>query len=158
MRFSCSHSPCRFPSPTEQADFNTVLCHSPDDEIAYYSNVPSFPFSNERVSLYAGIPVVNILQPMGGHGVSGLICAISPILSFQVSENGPVQITPKQCPATVKESVAPAESETPAPAGSGTPAPDSPTMAPSESSASTNIMFLSTASIVLGLMLGSFAI
>ena len=136
---------CRFPSPSYRTS-----------GLQYRLETASFPSGNEMVSLYAGVPVVNILRPMDGHFESKLLCSASPILSLQVPENGPIQITPKQCPAAVMPTVSPAGSGTPV--GSGTPARDSPTMAPSESSASTNSMFLSTASIVLGLMLGGFAI
>jgi hypothetical protein len=105
--------------------------------------------------MYAGVPLVpgvNILPPTGGHVEANILCSVSPIRSLQVPVNGPLQITSKQCPGAAA-SVAP----TPMPTVAPTPMP---TVAPAATgnpdTASTNSMFLST--IVLGLMLGVFAI
>jgi hypothetical protein len=149
-------------------------------DVVSVNNLPSFPFSNPLVSLYDGIPGLGLFKPEGGHVAANLLCSISPILTFQITQNGPIQITPKQCPGDAlgapsgAPSGAPTDaSESPtttppgdasgdasgassgAPSGAPTDASESPTTAPTESSASKNSMFLAT--IVLGLMSSVFA-
>jgi hypothetical protein len=112
-------------------DFPTIYCHSPEDDLATFKNSPEFPFSNPFVVEYTGIPVVDILPPMGSHSVARIICSISPILSLQVTDNPPVLVTPLENPPAQCLLVP----TTPAPSASTPDESESPTASPDNSAA-----------------------
>jgi hypothetical protein len=80
-----------------RTDFPTTICHSPQDNIVTFNNVPVFPFSNELVVPYS--PPLAFLTPAGSHLGALVLCALSPILAItQVTTNGPILIVALENP------------------------------------------------------------
>jgi hypothetical protein len=96
-------------------DFPTIYCHSPEDEMVTFANAPEFPFSNPFVQEYTGVPGVNFLPPSGGHGMSKILCAISPILSLLVMEDSPLMNNPLENPPAECLALKDPPTETPSP-------------------------------------------
>lgn len=61
-----------------------VLCHSPDDEVSYYSNVESIPDENEYTMMIENTPsfVGQVIKPNGTHEAARLQCLMGYILQF----------------------------------------------------------------------------
>jgi hypothetical protein len=113
-----------------RTDFPTTICHSPQDNIVTFNNVPVFPFSNEMVVPYS--PPLAFLTPTGTHLGALVLCALSPILAItQITTNGPILIAalenpPATCGAGTMVTQEPGASGPTSPAVPGT----NPTLAP----------------------------
>lgn len=127
-------------------DFPTSICHSPNDDLIAYANIPSDLSANSNLELYQ--PMIPLLGPMGNHQVDHVLCPLDSVI-FIANEEGDDTSTkiipldeplPAECLAdTTTPTTAPVLVMTPAPdttpATEPTDAPaDSPSMSPDSSS------------------------
>jgi len=65
-------------------EYPVVLCHSPDDEVSYYSNVRGIPDENEYTMMIENTPsfVGQVIKPNGTHEAARLQCLMGYILQF----------------------------------------------------------------------------
>jgi len=63
-------------------EYPVVICHSPEDEIIFYSNVPNTTLNNNLIMI-EDLPFIgDIVKPSGGHRESGGQCTFGFILAF----------------------------------------------------------------------------
>ena len=63
-------------------DYPVVICHSPEDDLIYFSNVPNTTM-NDNLIMIQDVPIVgDVVKPSGNHSVAGRICTMGFLFPF----------------------------------------------------------------------------
>mmetsp|Transcript_16894 Transcript_16894/g.46702 ORF Transcript_16894/g.46702 Transcript_16894/m.46702 type:complete len:171 (-) Transcript_16894:1899-2411(-) len=131
-------------STATYTQWETTICHSPNDDVVTIDNVPDLPLpGNPNVKLF--VPSNGLPAPQGGHIPSLFICSVGGVIELFDLTDSPLLVTPIVVPSeapSMSPSMSPSMPPTPgasatpsaAPSSMPTPAATStPTAAPSSS-------------------------
>ena len=147
----------------ENIEYPVVICHSPNDDMVYFTNVPDATMNDNLILIQDVQPVGSVVNPQGGHIESNFQCLMGFIFPFIAPpEDGDIRkIIPVDiCSSTGGDgSGVPTKSPAAAVPGTGTTAPTkSPTEAPTTNSAASSLglnVFVALATVSLSLVMSA---